>query len=107
MRGPQKGNRKQTARRVVRILDQTKGFFSMELFELAKHLGAEVEPVQRRRKRVTSQTIDCVLTTLEDDAMDHHAFMLKLSFILQRQRNDMNIMTEVDERTRHSSEVIG
>ena len=66
----------------------------MELFEFAKDLGAEVQPVQGGRKRVTSQTIERLPAALKRNAMDHHAFVLKFRFVLLRQCYDMNIMTK-------------
>ncbi len=47
VRRAQERNREQAARRVVWILDQIERLATMELFEFAIRLGAEIEPVQR------------------------------------------------------------
>jgi len=56
----------------------------MELFEFAKRLGAEVEPVQRGRQRVARYAIKCVPRRLEHHAMDHHAIVIKVPFVFIR-----------------------
>jgi len=67
----------------------------MELFEFAEDLGAEVQPMQGGRQRVTSQTIERLPASLKCKPVDHHTFALECRLVLVRQGYDMNIMTEI------------
>ena len=78
----------------------------MQLFEFAKRLRAEVEPVQRRRQRVARQAVDGVPHRLEHHAVDHHAFVIEMIFVFRRQCYYVNVMTKINEQLCDAIDVI-
>src|SRR6476661_2533422 len=79
----------------------------VELFKLAKNLCAQVQPMKRRGHMVPSERIQKFPTTLEHDAVDRYSFILKFCFINARQRNNMNVMSELGQCLGHAREIIG